>query len=94
MKLLIIGLIVFLFLNSCEHPHFISDRDYRIEVRRDFDRKREMLIKSSENVLEIFDTPMNWEEREAMEFLYAYSPLVDISMQSGTFFLKNIKASL
>ena len=94
MKLLIIGLVMSLFFTCCKHPHFISDRDYRVEVRHDFDRKREMLIKSSENVLEIFDTPMNWEEREAMEFLYAYSPLVDISMQSGTFFLKNVRASL
>ncbi|WP_059025850.1 transglutaminase-like domain-containing protein [Gabonibacter massiliensis] len=94
MKLLIIGLVMSLFFTCCKHPHFISDRDYRVEVRHDFDRKRDLLIKSTENLLEIFDTPMNWEEREAMEFLYAYSPLVDISMQSGAFFLKNVRASL
>ena len=41
----------------------------------------------------IFDTDMSTYEREALEFLYAYMPLADITDYPGEFHLMNVRAA-
>ncbi len=41
----------------------------------------------------IFDGDLSREEREALEFLYAYMPLGDIADHRGEFFLENVRSS-
>ncbi len=42
----------------------------------------------------IFNQPLTEEQRQALQVLYAYMPLPDITDYSGDFFLKNVDASL
>lgn len=76
------------FANS---KHFIKDNQYRRIVQNDFEKRKNSLKHS--NAFNIFETRMTTEEREAMEFLYAYSPLSDIMIHDGNFWLKNVKVS-
>src|SRR5574344_120842 len=75
---------------SCtSEKHFISDRQYRETIEKDFEARKAELEKSG--IFKLFDTTMTTNEREALEFLYAYSPLSDIMLHRGKFWLDNVK---
>ena len=66
--------------------------DYKAQLQKDFQAKQKILAKGG--VFKVFDKKMNAEEREAMQFLYAYMPANDLADYSGDFFLANVRASL
>ena len=76
---------------SSKHAHFISDSTYRARVEQDFQQKQ--VVMSKGNLFAIFDTDLTLYEREALEFLYAYMPLADITDYSGGFHLMNVQAA-
>lgn len=63
------------------------------DVKTDFaQRSREL---ASTGIFAPLDTmTMTPEEREAMEFIYAYSPLPDLADRSADFMLANVKAAI
>ena len=72
-----------LLLNSCS-SHFISDRSYREKVASDLALRESVLEAASVN----FDAmSLSTNEREALEFLYAYMPLGDIVNREPSFYL-------
>ncbi|MGN1217841.1 MAG: transglutaminase domain-containing protein, partial [Phocaeicola sp.] len=71
--------------------HFINDSDYRLKVENDFAEKQTIL--KDGNLSGIFSKEITSEEKEALQFLYAYMPLSDIADNSGEFFLNNIRLS-
>ena len=93
MKQILFLLFVFL-LCACEEKHFITDSRYREMVERDFQKKREVLTENSNELFAVFQNTKSCEEREALMFLYAYSPLVDISFSGGELLLKNVRGAL
>lgn len=88
--LLGLGSLIFL-LAACGKSHFLTDTAYRQCVEQDF-RQKQALLPSGE-LFTIFDTELTVYEREALEFLYAYMPLADITDYPGEFHLMNIRAS-
>ena len=90
---LIIAIIsVSLLSLSCGgEKHFITDSSQRADVRDDLNNK--MLAFADDAPFSIFDDDLSVREREALEFLYAYMPLCDVTDYSGDFFLKNVNAS-
>ncbi|WP_455671543.1 transglutaminase domain-containing protein [Phocaeicola sp.] len=92
MKLLTIcaaALSMMLGVTSCtNNKHLISDAAERESVQQDFETRRSKL--SQGDLFQAFDKEMTDEQREAMTFLYAYMPLVDIADRSGDYFLENI----
>ena len=90
---LIIAIIsVSLLSLSCGgEKHFITDSSQRADVRDDLENK--MLAFADDAPFSIFDDDLSVREREALEFLYAYMPLCDVTDYSGDFFLKNVNAS-
>ena len=93
MKQILFLLFVFL-LCACEEKHFITDSRYREMVERDFQKKREVLTENSNELFAVFQNTKSCEEREALMFLYAYSPLVDISFSGGELLLENVRGAL
>lgn len=80
---------------SCQKEvHFVANAHSRQQIQQDFETKKAILAESPENLLAVFDQPLTTEEREALQFLYAYSPLVDISYYGGEFLLQNVRLSL
>ncbi|MDR1414713.1 MAG: transglutaminase-like domain-containing protein [Odoribacteraceae bacterium] len=79
-----------LALAGCQ-THFIPDNDYRATVEKDFESRRALFASSPAPLFAIFDAPMTPREREAMQFLYAYSPLVDVATLDGAYFLEQTR---
>lgn len=83
---------VMLGATSCtNNKHLISDAAEREAVQQDFEARRSKLTQG--NLFKAFDQEMTDEQREAMTFLYAYMPLVDIADRPGEYFLENIDCS-
>ena len=91
MKQVLWILLAFVLLCACEEKHFMTDPDYRRMVVQDFQKKKEVLEGNPGNLFAVFDSPMSVEEREALMFLYAYSPLIDLSFSGEDFLLKHVR---
>lgn len=84
-----------LLAGGCQtETHFITDAAYRRTVEEDFEVKKQILSGSPENLFAVFDSSLTTVEREALQFLYAYSPLIDLTGDGGKFLLANVRHSL
>ena len=86
MNKLAVWIMLLLVLGGCrEEKHFITDPVYRQTVERDFETKKQLLMQAPQNLFAVFETPLSTEEREALQFLYAYSPLIDLGTLRSVF---------
>ena len=85
----VLGLV--LLLAACSEPHFMTDTSYRRRVEQDFLQKQALMTQGG--FFSIFNSDLPVYEREALEFLYAYMPLADITDYPGEFHLMNVRAS-
>lgn len=96
----------FLALSSCDVNHFITDPSYRKTVETDLkDRlakadslKNFFMVDPKGRELVGVDVPaeeslLTAKEFEALEFLYAYMPLADMTDYPTEFYLKNVRSS-
>lgn len=91
-KLFFLSLLLVLFA-GCQ-KHFISDRNYRQQVHEDFLQRQELASSRSEALFNVFQQDLSCEEKEALEFLYAYMPISDLADYDGEFFLKQVRTAL
>ncbi len=84
-----------LFATTClgawSDNHFITDTPYRNKVESVFKNRMQTVGK------QFFDTKSlkpTLEQTEALEFLYAYMPLADVTDYPTSFYLDNVKATL
>ncbi|MDR3339628.1 MAG: transglutaminase-like domain-containing protein [Candidatus Symbiothrix sp.] len=85
-----------LLLTSCieKDKHFLRDETYRNQVHEQFEKRKTEAANRSKALFSVFeDDKLNTEQREALEFLYAYMPLCDLADYDSEFFLKQIDAS-
>ena len=92
-------------LSSCEVHHFMTDSSYRAKVEADLQKRLEperlkarfAVDKDSRCLTEsdgfVSDPYLTTEEFEALEFLYAYMPLADLTDYSTGYYLQNVRAS-
>lgn len=92
-------------LSSCEVHHFMTDSSYRAKVEADLQKRLELerlkarfaVDKDSRRLTEsdgfVSDPYLTTEEFEALEFLYAYMPLADLTDYSTGYYLQNVRAS-
>ncbi len=92
-KKLLFGIVTVLLLASCG-KHFISDRDYRKQVHQDFLQRQELAQGRHDALFGVFKQKLTCEEKEALEFLYAYMPLSDLADYDGNFFLGQVRTAL
>ncbi len=92
MKKLLSLLILTTLLISC-NTHFIKDEKVLEEVTTDFNQRRKTI--KNQELFKVFDTKkMSIEEREAMQFLYAYMPMGDIFDYPADLYLKSVRSTL
>lgn len=82
-----------LTLSCTKDDHFISDPDYRQKVRVQFEKQKELAHNRADTLFGVFRDHLTTEEKEALEFLYAYMSLNDLADYDGKFFLENIRTS-
>ena len=84
-------LAMLLTLISCGNDtHFITNRAYRGQVHRDFLYRQELAQGRAEALFSGMDTLCR-QEREALEFLYAYMPYSDLADYDQQFYLQQIR---
>lgn len=86
--------LLFLFAYGQETKHFITDTDYRSQVQQQFQARQKLLQNRKKALLSIFEKSLSTQQKEALEFLYAYMPLSDLADYDGDFFLKQVTTAL
>lgn len=89
-------LIAVFILTSCSSSdkHFLKDKDYRGQVHEQFLKRQELAAGRSQQLFTVFNKPdLTIEQREALEFLYAYMPLSDLADYDGDYFLGQVDAA-
>ena len=97
-----------ILLEACDSGnHFISDSSYRASVRETLHRRMNdhdgalrpfLAVEQGNKVIEnkggfVDDVKITTAEWEALEFLYAYMPLADVTDYPTDYYLQNIRAS-
>ena len=88
-KRLILMFSVAVMTVSCGN-HFLSDSLYRKTVEADYTARTALFATP---VADLSGLEMTRPEREAMQFLYAYMPLADVTDYSPEFYLENVRAT-
>jgi len=92
----VISFIAFALFSACgsSEKHFLKDETYRQQVQQQFLKRKELAAGRSNQLFSVFDKPeLITEQREALEFLYAYMPLSDLADYDGDFFLGQVDAA-
>ncbi len=82
--------------NACNSSdkHFLKDTQYREQVHEQFLKRKDLATNRSKQLFSVFDRQdLTIEQREALEFLYAYMPLSDLADYDGDFFLGQVDAA-
>ncbi|MDU1891886.1 MAG: transglutaminase-like domain-containing protein [Dysgonomonas sp.] len=86
-----------LFLYSACSPsdkHFLKDEAYRTQVHEQFLKRKELAVGRSNQLFSVFEKEnLSTEEKEALEFLYAYMPLSDLADYDGEYFLSQVRGA-
>ncbi len=91
---------------SCQTEHFITDKDFRSQVKADFDGRLSTqgrlagfftVSEDGKSLSQVngyvADPALTVTELEALEFLYAYMPLADLTDYPTDYYLQNIRSS-
>ena len=94
-RILAIGL-VYGALAACgggRETHFMTDKAYREAVHADFEARMAANDSALARVVEIPSDALTSAEREALEFLYAYMPLADVTDYPESYYLDQVRAT-
>lgn len=87
-------LILFLFLSCSKQSAIIQNPERLTDIQRMLTVQKELTSKSLNPIWEIFNQSLSPEEKQGLEFIYAYMPLSDLADYKPEFFLKNVQFSL
>ena len=76
--------------SASDAKHFITDAAYRKKVDDTFNSRISFIGKQFFNTKGLKATD---QEREALQFLYAYMPMADVTDYTTAFFLQNVRSS-
>ncbi|MFY9151851.1 MAG: transglutaminase domain-containing protein [Prolixibacteraceae bacterium] len=87
-------LISILFFSCQKKTAIIQNPDRLADIQRMLKEQKELTSKSLVPIWDIFNQPLSPDEKQALEFVFAYMPLSDLADYPAAFFLKNIQFSL
>ena len=89
------AILISILLVSCsKKQELIQNPERKADIQRMLTVQKELTSKSMIPIWGIFDQSLSPDEKQAMEFLYAYMPLSDLADYQPEFFLKNARFSL
>jgi hypothetical protein len=77
-----------------KNDHLINNEKYRSKVTEMLAKQKELAKGREEELFGIFKSNLSNNEHEALEFLYAFMPLSDLSDYDGKFYLDQVRATL
>lgn len=93
-KILSVLLVIVLFASCAKEKNLIQNQDRLADIQHMLTVQKELTAKSQTPIWTIFDQKLSSEEKQALEFIYAYAPLSDLADYQPEFFLKNVQYSL
>ena len=93
-KTITVILISVLFLSCSKKPEIIQNPERQADIQRMLTVQKELTSKSLLQIWDIFNQSLSSDEKQALEFIYAYMPLSDLADYQPEFFLKNVQYSL
>lgn len=93
-KILLAILLLLAGVSCTKKQELIHNQDRIDDIQRMLSVQKELTSKSLIPIWDIFNQPLAPEEKQAMEFLYAYMPLSDLGDYTPEFILKNVRLSL
>ena len=75
------------------NDHFITDATYRTKMETAFQQKVKLVGKQFYDQKMLKQQKATSDEAEALQFLYAYMPLADVTDYPTSFFLENVRSS-
>ncbi len=94
--LLFLASATLLYCYSCgnKEKHFLTNESYRMQVHEQFLERKELAKNRADALFSVFNKEdLTTEQREALEFLYAYMPLCDLADYDGDFFLQQVNSA-
>lgn len=90
----IVGSMLLCSSHLAAQKHFLKDESYRTQVHQQFLKRKATAVGREVALFSVLDQNITTEEREALEFLFAYMPLSDLADYDGDFFLKQVRMAL
>lgn len=92
---LIISWLISILMLSCQEKQVLIQNPQRLDdIGRMLKVQKELTSNSQLPIWEVLERPLAADEKQALEFLYAYMPLSDLADYEPDFFLSNIQYSL
>jgi transglutaminase-like putative cysteine protease len=88
------ALLLLSVLGFSQEKHLISDPAYRNLVHNQFLKSKEVGQGRSIELFNVFSKSISTEQKEALEFLYAFMPLSDLAMHNGNYVLLQVNTAL
>lgn len=83
------------FLLSCNQSGVLIDNEETMtDIRHHLAQQKKLADHRSNQLFSVFDSNISKAEKEALEFLYAYMPLSDLSNHNGSFYLQHARYAL
>jgi hypothetical protein len=83
------------FITSCQREdHLITLKAYQIKTKEMFAKTRQLAAGRDSTLFSVFDSNLSLQEKEALQFIYAFAPLSDLADYDGNFFLSQVRTSL
>lgn len=87
-------LVVFLLFCAKAQAQLIKDSRQIDEINRMLPLQKTLAQGRSNQLFDVFNSPLTSDERQALEFLYAFMPLSDLADYGSDFYLKQVKSIL
>ena len=89
-RTLLLAAVTALIAVSCGDNHFLTDKTYRQSVQQDFNARAQAHDGALAPFMALPDS-LTQEETEALQFLYAYMPLADLTDYPAGYYLENVR---
>ena len=90
----IIGFIGAFVLTACSE-HLVNDKNKLEEIQVKFNQRRDAFLHNRQiQLLDVFDGKLSLQEREALQYLYAYETLSDLSNYDSEHYLQQVRYAL
>jgi hypothetical protein len=76
------------------HAQLISDSKTLAGMQTMLQKQQKLASGRNQQLFNVFKNPLTADEKQALEYLYAYMPLSDLADYNGDFFLQQVKAVL
>ncbi len=88
---ILVMLLSFLISGITTHAQLINDSKTIADMQIMLSKQQQLASNRSKQLFDVFKNPLTADEKQALEYLYAYMPLSDLADYDGNFYLQQVK---